>query len=256
MAFFSDFGKGISFHIKAFQFIAKHGLWIYFLYPIVLMLILGIFGIWSVFSLGGDLADYVISRIGISDPGEGWLHWLSIILSFLIGLILKVLLFFLFSSFLKFFVLIVCSPIMALLSERVDEIHVGKTYPFHLGQFIHDIFRGIRVTLRNMFYETAILLACLIIGWIPIIGWVVVPFLWIIGWYFLGFNMMDYTYERRKLKISEGAVFTRKHKGTAVGNGMTFSFLLMIAFLGITLAPILSVVAATLATIDTMEKQK
>lgn len=255
MAFFSDFGKGISFHIKAFQFIAKHGLWIYFLYPIAIMIILGFFGFWSTFSLGGKLSDYVISLIGFSDPGDRWLHWLNIILSFVIGLILKVLLFFVFSSFLKFIVLIVCSPIMALLSERVDEIHAGKKFPFQFGQFIHDIFRGIRVTLRNMFLETAILLACMLIGWIPVLGWIVVPFLYIIGWYFLGFNMMDYTYERRKLKISEGAVFTRKHKGIAVGNGMIFSFLLMIPFAGIALAPILSVVAATLATIETMEKK-
>lgn len=255
MGFWSDFGTGVSTHLKAFQFIAKHGLWLYFLYPIVIMLILAIFGFWSTFSIGGKLADYVISLIGLSDPGEGWLHWLSLILSFIIGLILKVLLFFIFSSFLKFIVLIVCSPIMALLSERVDEIISGKKYPFKFSQFLHDMFRGIAVTFRNMFLETSIIFACLLIGWIPIIGWIVVPFLWIVGWYFLGFNMMDYTYERRKLKIAEGAIFTRKHKGIAIGNGMMFSFLLMIPALGITLAPILSVVAATLATTETMEKK-
>ncbi|MCX6311838.1 MAG: EI24 domain-containing protein [Bacteroidetes bacterium] len=255
MSFFSDFSKGISFHIKAFEFIAKHRLWAYFLYPIAIMLILGIFGFWSTFSLGGKLADDVISLIGLSDPGEGWLHWVNFILSFLIGLILKVFLFFVFSSFLKFIVLIVCSPIMALLSERVDEINSEKKYPFRFKQFLHDIFRGISVTFRNMFFETLIIFACMLIGWIPIIGWIVVPFLWIIGWYFLGFNMMDYTYERRKLKVSEGAIFTRKHKGIAIGNGMIFSFLLMIPFLGIALAPVLSVVAATLATIDTMERK-
>ena len=255
MQFFTDFGKGISFHIKAFQFIAKHGLWFYFLYPIIILVILAFFGFWSTFALGSELADYVLSLINLSDPGDGWQHWASLILGFIIGLILKVLLFFVFSSFLKFFVLIFCSPIMALLSERIDEINSGVTYPFNLKQFLHDIFRGILVTFRNMFFELAIVIASLIIGWIPIIGFIVVPFLWIIGWYFLGFNMMDYTYERRKLTISQGAKFTRKHKGIAVGNGMIFSFLLWIPFLGIVLAPVLSVVAATLATIDTMDKQ-
>ncbi len=256
MAFFSDFGKGVSYHLKAFQFIAKNGLWIYFLYPIVIMLILGIFGFWSTFALGGKMADQVISMIGLSNSHEGWLAVLFGILRFIIGLLLKVILFFIFSSFLKFIVLIVCSPIMALLSERIDEIKSGKRYPFRFGQFLHDIFRGIRVTFRNMFFEYGILLLCMIIGWIPLVGWIIVPFIYLIGWYFLGFNMMDYSYERRKLKISEGAKFTRKHKGIAIGNGMMFSFLLMIPFLGITLAPILSVVAATLATIDTMEKEK
>lgn len=254
MKFFSDFGKGITFHFKAFQFIAQHKLWGYFIYPIAFMVVLWLIGFWSTFSLGRQLADYILSLIKIDDPGEGWLHWLNITLGFAIGLILKVLLFFIFSAFLKFIVLIICSPIMALLSERVDEILSGNKFPFSFRQLLLDIFRSLRVTFRTLFFQTLLFIVCIFIGWIPIIGAIVVPFLWITGFYFMGFNMMDYTYERRKMNISAGAKFTRSHKGIAIGNGMIFSLLLWIPFLGISLAPVLSVVAATLATINAMEK--
>lgn len=219
------------------------------------MIVLWTLGFWSTFSIGRQLSDYILSLIQIDDPGEGWLHWLNITLSLALGLIMKVLLFFIFSAFLKFIVLIICSPIMALLSERIEEILSGNKFPFSFKQFIIDIFRGIRVTFRTLFFQSLIYIACLFVGWIPIIGALVIPVLWISGWYFMGFNMMDYTYERRKMNISAGAKFTRSHKGIAIGNGMIFSFLLWIPFLGITLAPILSIVAGTLATIDALEKK-
>ncbi|MDQ3110131.1 MAG: EI24 domain-containing protein [Bacteroidota bacterium] len=255
MRFFTDFGKGVSFHIRAFQFIAKHGLWAYFIYPVVIMAALWIFGFWSTFALGDTIADAVIELLGLKDSHEGWVGKLLSVLSFIIGLLLKVLLFFVFNSFLKFIVLIICSPIMALLSEKVDEINSGKKFPFSFVQLLKDIFRSILVTFRTLFFQSLIFIACMFIGWVPVIGWAVVPFLWMVGWYFLGFNMMDYTYERRKMNISEGAAFTRKHKGIAIGNGMVFSALLWIPFLGIALAPVVSAVAGTLATIDAMKEK-
>lgn len=255
MKFFSDFGLGVSTHIKAFEFISKHRLWLYFLYPLAIMIVLFIVGFFSTFALGSWLANKILDNMGnvVSDNGS-W-AWVNTVLSLLIGLILKVLLFVVFSAYLKYIVLIVCSPVLALLSERVDEIITGRKYPFNFAQFLKDMFRGILVTLRNMLFETLIILACFVIAWLPVIGWLTIPFIWIIGWYFLGFNMMDYTYERRRISISAGASFTRKHKGIAIGNGMIFSFLLAIPFIGITLGPILSVVAGTLATLERMENR-
>ncbi len=194
MAFWSDFGKGVSSHLKAFEFIAKHSLWIYFLYPIVITVLLFIFGFWSTFQLGGWMAEYITDWIGLDGEEEGWLYYVYWILSFLIATILKVFLLVVFSKYLKYFVLIICSPVMALLSERVDEILTGKKVPFHFGQFLHDMLRGIGVTFRNLLLETLIILGCLLVSWIPLIGWLTIPLLWIAGWYFLGFSMIDYTY--------------------------------------------------------------
>jgi CysZ protein len=258
MNFFSDFGKGVSYHLKAWSFIAKNGLWLYFLYPVFLVIILYVLGFYSVFNFGNYLSDKILGWIPDYDGGNSIigaaLSAIISVLKIIAGLVIKLYLLAIILKFAKYIVLILCSPMMALLSERIDEIISGKKYPFEFSQFLKDIFRGIKINLRNLLLETLITIAFLFIGWIPVIGWVTIPFLWIISWYFLGFNMMDYSYERRRMKISEGVNFTRKHKGIAVGNGMIFSWLLLIPFLGLIIAPVLSVTAGTLATLEALEK--
>lgn len=252
MGFWSDLGKGISTHIRGIEFISKHGLWHFFLYPLIILILLFIAGYWSVIQLANWIVDWAMAYFGLDGAAstDDWVGWLAIVGTFLVGLILKVLLFIIMSSYIKYIVLIVCSPVLALLSEKVDEIINQKKYPFSFGQFVKDIFRGILVTLRNMALETLIIIACSIIGFIPVVGWIVVPFLYLVAWYFLGFAMMDYSYERLRMKISEGVRFTRKHKGIAIGNGFIFSMILLLPFIGVIIAPILSVVAATLAVLE------
>jgi len=251
MGFWTDLGTGISSHVRAFEFIAKHKLWHYFIYPIVILAVLWIAGFWSIMGLSDWLVEKAIEWMGLQATDEGWLGWLEKIGSWIVGFALKIVFILFMSSYLKYIVLIVCSPILALLSERIDEIVSGKTYPFNFAQFLHDMLRGIRVTLRNLFLETLIIIGCLLFAWIPIINLFTAAFLYFVAWYFMGFAMMDYSYERKRFTISQGAQFTRKHKGIAIGNGFIFSMLLLIPFLGICLAPILSVVAATLAVLET-----
>ena len=258
MGFWSDLGKGISTHVRGLEFIFKNGLWHFFLYPFIILALLFVGGYWSILELSNWIVDWAMNYFGLSSEAstEDWTGILAIVGNFLVSIILKIFFLLIFASYIKYIVLIVCSPILALLSERVDEIINKKKYPFNFGQFIHDMFRGILVTLRNMALETLIVLACLVVGWIPVIGWLTVPFLYILGWYFLGFSMMDYSYERLRFKIIEGARFTRKHKGVAIGNGFIFSMILLIPFLGVIIAPILSVVAATLAVLELKNEEQ
>jgi CysZ protein len=261
MGFWTDYGNGISSHIKAFEFISRHRLWGYFLYPVLLLALLYAFGFYSIFGLGRWLADEVVALI-LLDGYEGTGAWATVIsvliwmVKVVAGLFVWLILLLVFIRLIRYIVLILCSPMMALLSEKVEEIVTGKTYPFKLGQFLYDVWRGIRVNLRNLLLETGITLLLMIIGWIPVVGYITVPFLWVTGWYFLGFNMMDYTYERRRMKIHEGALFTRRRKGIAIGNGMFFSFLLLLPFAGLIIAPVVSSVAGTLATLQALDEKK
>ncbi len=260
MGFFNDLGIGFSSHIKAVGFIAKHNLWLYFLWPLLITIGLWAVGFTSTFYLGDLLAEKVINWISLGGEWDGWLEYVRVVLSFLVGFILKLLMLILFSSLLKYIVLIICSPILALLSERIDEIITGTKIPFNFGQFLHDMLRGILVTLRNMMLEFLIWLGCVCLSLIPLLGWVLawplLGFRMTVGWYFLGFSMMDYSYERRRMKISEGVRFTRRHKGIAIANGFLFSLLLMIPFLGISIAPVLSCVAATLAVLEAAKQDQ
>lgn len=257
MGFWSDLGKGISTHVRGIEFIAKHNLWHFFIYPVLILVALFIGGYWSVMQLADWVVDWALNYFGLdsTQTGDDWIGWLSIIGTFIVGLMLKIVFLIILSSYIKYVVLIICSPILALLSERIDEIVSGKKYPFNFPQFLHDMLRGILVTLRNMAFETLIIVSCMIIGWIPVIGWITIPFLYLVAWYFLGFAMMDYSYERMRMRISEGARFTRKHRGLAIGNGFIFSMILLIPFLGVIIAPILSVVAATLAVLEVKKEE-
>jgi CysZ protein len=259
MGFWSDYGKGVSTHIRAFEFIGKHNLWTYFLYPIALLVILLFFGFWGASGIARQLADFLTAYIPEDvDTGTAWLdsfmHGLLWVVRVAFGFILWIFIFLVVMKVIRYAVLILCSPMMALLSERVDEIVTGNKYPFNASQFVKDVLRGILISLRNLFLELLITLGLTLIGWIPVIGWITIPFLWCISWYFLGFSMMDYSYERRRMSISQGIRFTRRRKGIAIGNGMIFSFLLSAPFLGLIVAPVLSVVAGTLATLEALKE--
>ncbi len=258
MGFWSDFGKGVSTHVKAFEFIGKNNLWHFFIYPVLILAALFAAGFWGTMQLADWLVDWALNYFGLepgASTGDDWVGVMSTIGSLLVGVILKIVFLIILSSYIKYIVLIICSPILALLSERIDEIVSGKKYPFNFPQFLHDMMRGILVTLRNLALETLVIVSCMIIGWIPVIGWITIPFLYLIAWYFMGFAMMDYSYERMRMRISDGARFTRKHKGIAIGNGFIFSMILLIPFLGVVIAPILSVVAATLAVLEVKKEE-
>ncbi|CAN5431827.1 hypothetical protein BH09BAC5_BH09BAC5_10740 [soil metagenome] len=261
MSFWSDFGRGITAHIDAVKFSAKHKLWIYFLVPLLISVLLMIFGFLSIWKLGDQVSLYFMNSIFPHiDGGDGItgkiLDFFGGIIGFLVGFVFRTLTFLLLMKYMRYFILILISPVLALVSEKVDELISGKKYPFVLKHFVHDMFRGITVSLRNMFLETIIFIATLLVCWIPLINFFTIPLLMVVGWYFLGFNMMDYSYERRRMKISEGKKFTRKHKGLAMGNGLVYTILLYIPFLGFAFAPVLSVIAATIATLEKVDQEK
>jgi CysZ protein len=146
------------------------------------------------------------------------------------------------------------SPIMALLSEKTDEIITGKKYPFVWDQFVRDVFRGIAIALRNMFIEFGFIIASFFLMWIPVIGWVMPIILLLISYYFYGFSMLDYTSERRKLKYRESIRYIRSNKGLAIGNGFIFSLLFSLPIFGGMIASVVAPVAATIAVIELEKK--
>lgn len=258
MTFFSEFGRGISAHISAIKFTAKHKLWWYFAVPLILSIILTVGGFYSIWGIGNIAGDALCHYSGLLMPESERNTVAGFIaggVATVLGWIISFLFFLLMMKLLRYLILIIISPVLALASERVDGIITGKKYPFELHQFLKDVMRGITVSLRNMLLELLIFTGTLCISWIPGLNLLIIPFLAITGWYFLGLNMMDYTFERHRMKISEGTRFTRKHKGLAIGNGLIYSLLLYIPFLGFTFGPVLSVIAATIATLEKLEKK-
>lgn len=253
----NNLGTGFSSYSNAVTFISEHKLGRYFLYPVIIMLVLFVASLFGIFQLSDALGEWLIGLTGLNEPGnEGMMGFLKGGISFLLGIIIKIFLFFIYLWFQKYIVLILMSPVLALLSEKVDEIRTGQKYPFDTDQFIRDVVRGIGIALRNMLIEFAVIILCFFISWIPVIGWVTPVFLFFVSAYFYGFSMIDYTSERRKLSIGQSVAFIRRNKGLAIGNGMVYSLIFMIPFLGVIVAPVLGVVAATLGASKVVEKEQ
>ncbi len=249
LSFFEQFGLAIKSYLTALSFVFEKGLWKYFIYSILISALLVFGGFELAKNLSDTIEKWVMSYVNINSGG-GMLSFLGDTLHFLLNIGLKIVFFFVFSTFSKYILLIIMSPIMALISERTEEIVTGKIYPFNVFQFMKDILRGIIIALRNMFIEFGFIFLGFLIVWIPLIGWLSTLFLFVLSYYFYGFSMIDYISERRRSGISQSVRYVRKNKGLAIGNGFIFSLLFAIPFIGGMIAAVLAPVAACIAVLE------
>ncbi len=249
MNVFEQFGLGVRSYIKALSLVVNNGLWIYFIYPLVIYVLLFFIGFELIHYLSDGLESFILGYVDSENAGS-WLSFLKGFLHFFLSIGLKIIFFLIYSTVSKYVVLILMSPLMAALSEKTETIVTGKKYPFDATQFAKDVMRGILLALRNMFIQLALVLVSCIIVCIPVIGWLCPLFLLILSYYFYGFSMLDYVNERKKLDVTKSVGYMRAHKGIAIGNGFVFSVLFNIPFIGVVTATVLSPVAGCLAVLE------
>ena len=232
---------------KAHRFIRKHKLWKWIIIPglfYMLMFLAGMFVFWQ---SSNAVVSYISGTLGI----DKWVHRQgSDILSFLFlmgEMMVRLILIFFYFSLFKYIFLIIGSPVFAYLSERTEAIIEGKDFPFSFAQFVNDVFRGIKLALRNTLWQSVFTISILILSFFPLVGWVTPVIMLFVECYYYGFSMLDYSCERHKLSPSESIEYITKHKGLAIGNGMMFFLMHLIPFAGWMLAPAYAVVAATLS---------
>ena len=146
------------------------------------------------------------------------------------------------------------SPVFAYLSEKIASIIEDKEFSFNIKQFIKDIFRGIKIAIRNCLWQSVYMISIILLSLIPIVGWLTPLLALLVEFYYYGSSMLDYTLERKKLSASESIYFIANHKGLAIGNGFMFYLIQVIPGLGWVLAPTYAVVAATLSLHDIKEE--
>jgi CysZ protein len=241
-----DFKDGIEAYSRAFRLIRELRLWFYIIVPGILSLIYGTGLFFLARGLGPDMAAWLVDiypyEWGRDFIGSATIYvaWASIAV---LGLILY-----------KYFILILVAPFMSPLSERIESHLLGErdSTRFSIGRVLREIVRGIRVSLRNILREIFFTLVLFIIGFIPIIGVVSAPAIFILQSYYAGFGNMDYTLERH-MGVRSSVRFVRSYKGLAMGNGAVFLALLMVPVAGLFMAPGLATVASALETVDRLE---
>jgi len=243
-----DLSIGIRSYTEAHNLIKTNKLWGYVLLPGLINLVLFVVTLKIGWNYSAMITGLLMDLMGIDAiVNEEWgfvkaiAHWFFLILFRLMFIV-----FYLFVY--KYVVLIVMAPVMALLSEKVDEIITGNKYPFEFKQFAHDVLRGIVIAMRNLFIELVIILILFLFSGIPILGWISPLLILAVECYFYGFSMIDYSNERQKMTVKESTAFIYRHKGLALANGALFHLLLLVPVIGLLVAPSYGVVAAAIST--------
>lgn len=246
---FSQFFLALGSFGKAFPFLSKSGFRKYLLIPILLNLALLILAIWASVEYGAVVTDYLMGLIGFKDGAiakyTGWI--VSFIIRF--GILMV------YFSLFRYILLILLSPFLAFLSEKVENHENGKEFPFSLRQMGNDILRAIIINGQNLGIEILLTIALSFFAFIPVIG-LVSPFA-ILGVqsYFFGFAIMDYSPERYKWTRKQTSAWMRKNYATVTAIGLAFHLCFLIPVLGWIVAPILATIAGTLSFLRLRKKE-
>jgi CysZ protein len=243
----------IQSYYKAHYFIRKHKLWKWIIIPGIIYTILFIISMYFF----GITANSFIEWISLKTGLKTWLAkngtGITGFLFAFAGVMLWITQMLFYFSLFKYIWLIVGSPVFAYLSEKTASIIEEKEFDFDSKQYIKDILRGVKISLRNCLWQSVYMISILLLSLIPIAGWLTPLLAVLVECYYYGFSMLDYSFERKKITASESIYFTGNHKGLAIGNGLLFYLLQVIPFFGWVLAPAYSVVAATLSFHETKE---
>ncbi len=212
MYFFRNCLLGFRSFIWGFQFIVKHKLYWYTIFPAILMLV--------IYQIGYSIK---LNQPKTAAENMNQIVW------YMFRLMVEIMLASALMRFAKYLVVLFLSPLLARLSQKTEFLSNGKKYAFSMQQLWHDIQRGACIALRNMTWEIALFSVAFLIG---ILGWgdfaqSPMRFLfYLISFYYYGFSFMDYTSERWKLNFEESVILTRKNRGLALTIGAFYSVLI------------------------------
>lgn len=236
---FKDFFAGIQSYGKAFRTISEMRLWGYLLAPgLISILLAGAIGAIA-WGLAGSFGAWLIAWYPF-EWGAAFLNniagWLGGILIGLTGFILY-----------KHIVMVIVSPFMSPLSQKVEERLNGQSTPysgFKMGKALKDLSRGLYIALRNVFRELFYVALLFVLGFIPVVGMISAVLIFLVQAYYAGAGNLDYLLERH-YSVKGSVKFVKNNRWLAIGNGTVFMLLLMTG-IGFLIAPPLATIAATL----------
>lgn len=240
--------SGIKAYFGSFKLISQLGLWKYFWVPILLSILIAAL----IFSVAYSLSDNIgsmLSQWWTWDWGQQTVYLISEVFGGILILILGFILY-------KHMVMAFSAPFMGPVSEKI-EAHLSGRNPQNLKHtsFAAQLWRGVRINLRNLTMEILLTIPIILIGLIPIVGLFSAFLLFMVQGYYAGFGNMDYTLERH-YSYKESIRFVKNNKGIAIGNGIVFMLFLFIPVVGVILILPLSVTAATVQTVELLKLEK
>ncbi|AIM60389.1 coproporphyrinogen III oxidase [Cellulophaga lytica] len=238
--------KGIKAYAGTFALISKLKLWKYFLVPVLISVLTAAIIVLLAIWLSGSIGVF-IAQIWIWDWGKEAFTAVSNFIGATVIVVIGLLLY-------KHIVMALSAPFMSPVSEKIEAHLTGIPAHSHTNTtFSEQLWRGIRINVRNLAKEILFTIPILLLGFIPVIGVVSTVLLFLMQAYYAGFGNMDYTLERH-FNYKESVAFVKKNRGLAIGNGIVFMLFLFVPLVGIILVLPLSVTAATLKTVEILKK--
>ncbi|WP_370477496.1 EI24 domain-containing protein [Tamlana flava] len=240
-----NIATGIKAYFGAFGLISKLKLWKYFAIPMVISFVTAILIFTSAYGLSDNIGRF-ISKIWIWDWGKETFSTISNFIGWLIIIIIGLILF-------KHIIMALSAPFMSPVSEKIEAHFTGNTSHTHRNtSFAQQLWRGIKVNVRNLLMELLLTIPILLLKFIPIVNIFSTILLFLVQAYYAGFGNMDYALERH-FQYKESVQFVRKHRGLAIGNGIVFILCLLVPIIGVIMVLPLSVTAASIQTIETLK---
>jgi len=239
--------SGMKAYFGVFELISKLKLWKYFAIPMIISVLIASSIGFTAYGLSDDIGHF-ITKIWIWDFGKDTFNLISNFIGGLFILVIGLILY-------KHIIMALSAPFMSPVSEKIEFHFYGNQKHIHRKtSFQEQLWRGIRINIRNLVKEILITMPILLLKFIPVINIFSTILLFLVQAYYAGFGNMDYTLERH-LNYKESLKFVRKHKGFAIGNGLVFMLVLLVPVVGVILVLPLSVTAASLKTVGLLNKE-
>ena len=239
---------GIKAYTGSFALISKLKLWKFFFIPIIISLITATVIGFSAYGLSDNVGNF-IAKIWFWEWGKETFTSISTVIGGIAVLAIGLIIY-------KHIIMALSAPFMSPVSEKIEAHLTGvENHSHRKTSFQEQLWRGIRINIRNLAKELLFTIPLLVLKFIPIVNIFSTVLLFLLQAYYAGFGNMDYTLERH-FKYRESIQFIRKNKGIAIGNGIVFMLFLLIPVLGIIFVLPMSVTAASLNTVTLIEAEK
>jgi len=242
-----DIFRGIRAYGGSFKLINELGLWKYFGVPMAISFITAILIGFTAWGLSDNIGS-LIAKAWVWEWGSETFRTIGDILGGLIVVAIGLILY-------KHIIMALSAPFMSPVSEKIEAHLMGENHTHRNTSNAAQLWRGVRINLRNLGMELVLTIPILILSFIPGVNIITSVLLFLVQSYYAGFGNMDYTLERH-FEANKSIQFVQRNRGIAIGNGIVFMAMLLIPIVGIILVLPLSVTASTTETIRLIDENK
>ncbi len=232
--------KAINYHIegfkKTYEYLSKGKYLVYFIPGLAIAIT---FGVWR-YQLGA-----VDDSVAIETDRSFW-EWLAAAANWLVHGVFGIFDFILDKIYL-FLLIIVMAPFNTTLGERIDSNLSGRKFEASWSRYISDILRMILLVIVMIIMELIANGMIAVISWFVELWFFKDIFYYLITAFFFGLSFFDYGLERDQKGVFQTIGFGFRYPLGMIITGSLFLILYEIPFLGIPIAPVITVMVSTVA---------